>query len=144
MCLAVMLVIVAESMESMLSLTYFSKSTSVEASIAENNSWLSEIHDYDNVPFEHPEHPTKNQANLFLMKYSEFHMTYHQMMQRQFPLQVAKVALNLHAIIITVSLIKIVLALLFAGGERRAGKVFVWFFYPLRLIFYYNPFSIYN
>jgi len=96
MCLAVGLVIFAESLESMLSLTYFQKNTSVEAAIAENNSWLTEIHDYDKVPYDHPEHPTKNQGNLFLMKYSEFHTTYYQLMHRQFPLQVTKVASCLH------------------------------------------------
>jgi len=78
MCIMVMLVIVAESLESMISLTYFKHDKSVDEAIAENNSWLTETHDYqENVPFDHPEHPMKNQANLFMMKYSEFHSTYY-------------------------------------------------------------------
>ena len=35
-------------------------------------------------------------------------------------------------------------ALLFAGGERKAGKVMIWVFYPIKVLFYYNPFSMYN
>jgi len=46
--------------------------------------------------------------------------------------------------VIAVSIFKIFLAVLFVGGERKAGKALLLFFYPLRLIFYYNPFSMYN
>lgn len=76
------LVIMAESTESMWSLTYFKKDVSVDETIQENNSWLTEKHDYESVPFDDPRHPTRNQANLFLMKYSEFSSTYLQLMRR--------------------------------------------------------------
>ena len=59
-------------------------------------------------------------------------------------MQVTQVAQNLTAIIVCVSISKIILAMFFAAGERRAGMSFVWLFYPLRLMFYYNPFSMYN
>ena len=77
MSLFISLMIIAESTESMLSLTYFKKDASVDETIQENNSWLTEKHDYESVPFDDSRHPTRNQANLFLMKYSEFSSTYY-------------------------------------------------------------------
>ena len=65
-------------------------------------------------------------------------------MRSQFPITLAQVTANLHSIIIFVSLLKICLAILFVGGEHRAGKAFVWVIYPLRLMFYYNPYSVSN
>ena len=69
---------------------------------------------------------------------------YFQTLRSQFPLKVTQVQENLTMIVIAVNLIKIALAVLFALGERKAGKTLVFLFYPLRLMFYYNPFSIYN
>ena len=47
-------------------------------------------------------------------------------------------------IVIGISVIKIILGLLFAGGDRNAGWYMIWVFYPLRVIMYYDPWSKYN
>ena len=75
----IMAVIIAESLESMMSLTYFNNKdqpVSVENSIAEHDAWLSEGSEYDKRNYDDPNHPTKNQANMLLMKYSEFSSSY--------------------------------------------------------------------
>lgn len=66
------------------------------------------------------------------------------MMGEHLPASIWTVSQNLHAIIVLISLIKISLALLFLGGEKSAAWFLVWVFYPLRTLFYYNPFSEYN
>ena len=143
--MAISVFIIFESLETMLSLTYFNKTVpSVEAQIAESNAWLTEVQDYDRVPYDHPDHPTKNQATHLQLKYSEFTQSYFQILRTQFPLQPIQVAANIHKIVIAVSAFKIILALLIFQGERRAGNVIVWVINPLRLLFYYNPFSMYN
>jgi hypothetical protein len=62
--LLIMLIIVAESFESMLSLNYFKKDMlTVDDAIAENNLWLTEHYDYDKTSYDEPNHPSRNQAN---------------------------------------------------------------------------------
>lgn len=130
----------------MWSLSYFKgEPSTLESAIAENNYWLAETWDSSNLmAYDDPKHPSRNEGNLFLKKYSEFSSIYMNLMNRSLPVAVTSIAQNLTLIIVSASVIKIVLALLFAAGEQRAGKVLVWLFYPLRILFYFNPFSQYN
>ena len=56
-----MTVVIAESLESMMSLSYFSKEpATVESALAEKDTWLSESNDYDKRNYDDPNHPTRN------------------------------------------------------------------------------------
>ena len=96
------------------------------------------------LSYDDPSHPFKNEGRLFLKKYAEFYSVYQQMMGEHLPASITSVSQNLSLIIVVISIIKISLALLFVGGEKSAAWFLIWVFYPLRTLFYYNPFSEYN
>ena len=60
------------------------------------------------------------------------------------PICVYTVSSNLHLIVTSICIIKILLAVLFAGGSKRSGHFICYFVYPVRLLFYFNPFSEHN
>lgn len=142
--LFLMVVLICESIISIKSLSYFKEGEqTLEDQIKENKWWMQEFDDYSNIQVSTSQ-TFQNDARFFLQRYSEFNIMWYQSWKSQFPLKVTQVRENLTLIVILVNLVKIALALLFALGERKAGLTLVFLFYPLRLMFFYNPFSIYN
>lgn len=139
MILSIFFIVAFESFGSLFSLSFFKNvPESPENQIQEVNSWLNEQLDKP-AELEQTFSSKKDEAALFLSKYAEFsnEMT-------PLPLNLITVAKNVNLIVTTICILKFLAAVFFMGGEKWAGYVLAFWFYPVRILFYFNPYSMYN